>query len=66
MRKEMLSKLNSVAEEFRKVSDLQMAETTKRTIQENVSINQQLGKVPTHACHSHWKPIGSTPWLSQH
>lgn len=37
--------MNSVAAEFRKVSDIQMAETTKRTIRENVSINQQLNKV---------------------
>lgn len=42
MRKEMVSKVNSVAAEFRKVSDLQMADTTKRTIQENVSIGRQL------------------------
>jgi flagellar biosynthesis GTPase FlhF len=42
MRKEMVSKVNSVAAEFRKVSDLQMADTTKRTIQENVLIGQQL------------------------
>ena len=42
MCKEMVSKVNSVAAEFRKVSDLQMADTTKRTIQENVSIGRQL------------------------
>ncbi len=41
----MVCKVNSVASEFRKVSDLQMADTTKRTIQENVSINQQLHKM---------------------
>ena len=41
----MVSKVNSVAAEFRKVSDLQMVETTKRTIRENVSISQQLGKM---------------------
>ena len=40
-----MAKVNSVAAEFRKVSDIQMAETTKRTIRENVSINQQLTKV---------------------
>ena len=40
-----MSKVNSVAGEFRKVSDLQMVETTKRTIRENVSISQQLGKM---------------------
>ena len=41
----MVAKVNSVASEFRKVSDLQMAETTKRTIRENVAINQQLGRM---------------------
>ena len=45
MKKEMASKVNSVASEFRKVSDLQMVETTKRTIRENVTISQQLGKM---------------------
>ena len=37
--------MNSVAAEFRKVSDLQMAETTKRTIRENVAISTQLNKM---------------------
>ena len=45
MKKEMVAKVNSVAAEFRKVSDIQMAETTKRAIRENVSINQQLAKM---------------------
>ena len=45
MRKEMVAKVNSVAAEFRKVSDLQMADTTKRTIQENVAITQQLTRM---------------------
>ena len=38
-------RLNQVAAEFRKVSNKQMAETTKRTIRENVSINAQLAKM---------------------
>lgn len=37
--------MNSVAAEFRKVSDIQMAKTTKRAIRENVSIQQQLSKM---------------------
>ena len=41
----MVMKVNSVASEFRKVSDLQMADTTKRTIQENVSMTQQLHRM---------------------
>ena len=41
----MVSKVNLVSAEFRKVSDKQMAETTKRTIRENVAINQQLQKM---------------------
>ena len=45
MKKEMVAKVNSVAAEFRKVSDLQMAETTKRAIRENVAISTQLNKM---------------------
>ncbi len=41
----MVMRVNQVAAEFRKVSNKQMAETTKRTIRENVSINSQLGKM---------------------
>ena len=37
--------MNLVAAEFRKMSDLQMADTTKRAIQENVTINVQLQKM---------------------
>lgn len=45
LKKEMVLRLNQVAAEFRKVSNKQMAETTKRTIRENVSINSQLTKM---------------------
>lgn len=48
MKKEMVTKVNSVAAEFRKVSDLQMAETTKRAIRENVTINQQMSKMSSN------------------
>ena len=41
----MVMRVNQVAAEFRKVSNKQMAETTKRTIRENVSINGQLNKM---------------------
>lgn len=41
----MILRVNQVAAEFRKVSNKQMAETTKRTIRENVSINAQLSKM---------------------
>lgn len=41
----MILRVNEVAAEFRKVSNKQMAETTKRTIRENVSINAQLSKM---------------------
>ena len=41
----MVGKVNLVAAEFRKMSDLQMADTTKRAIQENVTINVQLQKM---------------------
>lgn len=45
LRKEMKLKVGEVASEFRQVSDQQIADTTRRTIQENVTINQQLGKM---------------------
>ena len=38
LKKEMVMRVNQVAADFRKVSNKQMAETTKRTIRENVSI----------------------------
>ncbi len=41
----MVLRVNQVAAEFRKVSNKQMADTTKRTIRENVSIQAQLGKM---------------------
>ena len=41
----MILRVNTVAAEFRKVSNKQMAETTKRTIRENVTINSQLSKM---------------------
>lgn len=41
----MAAKVDCVAAEFRKVSDQQIADTTRRTIRENVAINQQLGKM---------------------
>lgn len=43
LKKEMVMRVNQVAAEFRKVSNKQMAETTKRTIRENVSI--QVGRL---------------------
>ena len=45
LKKEMLLKVNEVVANFRKISDKQMAETTKRTIRENITINSQLSKM---------------------
>jgi hypothetical protein len=45
LKKEMIARVNQVAAEFRKASNRQMAETTKRTIRENVAISSQLAKV---------------------
>ncbi|XP_042334772.1 cilia- and flagella-associated protein 157 isoform X2 [Sceloporus undulatus] len=45
LKKDMLHRVNAVAAEFRKVSNNQMAETTKRTIRENVAISIQLTKI---------------------
>lgn len=41
----MILRVNTVAAEFRKVSNKQMAETTKRAIRENVMINTHLVKM---------------------
>jgi len=41
----MALRVNQVAAEFRKASDRQLADTTKRTIRENVSISAQLAKI---------------------
>ena len=45
LKKDMMHKVNIVASDFRKVSNKMMAETTKRTIRENVSINSQIQKM---------------------
>ncbi|PAA48335.1 hypothetical protein BOX15_Mlig022018g1, partial [Macrostomum lignano] len=45
LRKEMVEKVNDVASEFRKVSNRQMAETTRKTIEENAALNRQLGSL---------------------
>ncbi|XP_038638130.1 cilia- and flagella-associated protein 157 [Scyliorhinus canicula] len=45
LKKEMVSRVNAVAAEFRRISKKQVAETTKRAIRENASISNQLGKV---------------------
>ncbi|KAH0615574.1 hypothetical protein JD844_005015 [Phrynosoma platyrhinos] len=45
LKRDMLHRVNTVAAEFRKVSNNQMAETTKRTIRENVAISIQLTKI---------------------
>jgi len=41
----MIARVNQVSAEFRKASNRQMADTTKRTIRENIAINEQLSKV---------------------
>lgn len=45
LKSEMVQRVNQVAAEFRRVSNKQMAETTKNTIRENVSITAQLAKM---------------------
>ncbi|KAM9324328.1 uncharacterized protein PAF06_000355 [Gastrophryne carolinensis] len=45
LKKEMVQRVNTVAAEFRRVSNNQMAETTKRAIRENVAISSQLTKM---------------------
>uniref|UniRef100_A0A8C3RZH9 Cilia- and flagella-associated protein 157 n=1 Tax=Chelydra serpentina TaxID=8475 RepID=A0A8C3RZH9_CHESE len=45
LKKEMMQRVNVVAAEFRKVSNSQMSETTKRTLRENVAISVQLAKM---------------------
>ncbi|XP_056393723.1 cilia- and flagella-associated protein 157 [Hyla sarda] len=45
LKKEMVQRVNTVAAEFRRVSNDQMAETSKRAIRENVAISSQLAKM---------------------
>ncbi|XP_078082421.1 cilia- and flagella-associated protein 157 [Mustelus asterias] len=45
LKKDMVSRVNAVAVEFRRISKRQVAETTKRAIRENASISSQLGKM---------------------
>ena len=62
----MVMRVNQVAAEFRKVSNKQMAETTKRTIRENVSINAQLGKMSDKTMELiQVLEVASQLWVSQ-
>lgn len=54
-------RVNQVAAEFRKVSNKQMAETTKRTIRENVAINAQLTKMSDKTLEMIQVRDGGTP-----
>ncbi|XP_036605755.1 cilia- and flagella-associated protein 157-like [Trichosurus vulpecula] len=45
LKKEIVQRVNKVAIEFRKVSALQMSETTRKVIQENMVVNKELAKV---------------------
>ena len=45
LKKEMVTRVNDVAQEFRKVSNKQMADTTKRAIRENAVIQAHLSKM---------------------
>ena len=42
LKKEMMSKLEEVASQFRKASTAQMSATTQRTIRENVSLSSHV------------------------
>ena len=45
LKKESINKVNTVAGEFRRISNLQMAETTKRTNTENEAVISQIAKL---------------------
>ena len=49
LKNEISVKVNEMAAEFRRVSNKQMAETTKRTIRENVAMQEQLKKLSDKA-----------------
>ena len=42
LKRDMMSKLESVAAEFRKAANAQMSATTQRTIRENINISSQV------------------------
>uniref|UniRef100_A0A4X2LJF5 Cilia- and flagella-associated protein 157 n=1 Tax=Vombatus ursinus TaxID=29139 RepID=A0A4X2LJF5_VOMUR len=45
LKKEIVQRVNKVAVEFRKVSALQISETTRKVIQENMAVTTELAKV---------------------
>jgi hypothetical protein len=49
----MIQKMNQVAAEFRRASNKQMAETTKRTINENARIEQTVNDMEDVATRVH-------------
>lgn len=49
----MIQKMNEVAAEFRRASNKQMAETTKRTINENARIEQTVNEMEDVATRVH-------------
>jgi len=49
LKKEMVARVNQVAAEFRKASNREIADTTKRTIRENVAAYAQLSKISDKA-----------------
>lgn len=49
LKKDMMSKLESVAAEFRKAANAQMSATTQRTIRENVNVSAQVQQLSEKA-----------------
>ncbi len=47
LRKEMLARVNELSSEFRRVSKMQVVQTTRQIILENVRLNNQMGLVET-------------------
>ncbi len=47
LRKEMVTRVNDLSSEFRRVSKMQVVQTTRQIILENVRLNNQMGLVET-------------------
>ena len=45
LKKEMMERVKEASQDFKRASEKQMSETTKRAIRENVSISNQLVKI---------------------
>ena len=54
MKQKMMERIHQAAHEFRKSTNQTMAETTKRTMAENIAIEEQLAKLNEKTTEVHY------------